>query len=369
MCGLFGFIASDGAPGYADVFSDMGSFATTRGVDASGIVAIEEDTVEATIFKAAKIWDNFWESDAKLSEIVHSAAAVLGHVRAASVGNARQINNAHPFSIGHIKGMHNGTVDTWGLGVPRKVLHGTTDSEMIFAGLAQQPATRSEVIAFLSKLRGSAALVWVDDRRPEYIQFARPGMRPLVFAHDNHGSLWWASEAKWFKQVQDLHDITFEQPTIMPEGSLWEAKINGGIIQIRSRGFFEPIKGLLFSRSKRFPSTASSVSAAKSKYTGSKWGTNTSDWGSAAYERGTDRLVSSRNQTISSLFDDVDEVALGDLLGNGEFAENGEATDEDYTEWLEENDGLGDSASQASDESSSFLDPTEWREIARNYRI
>lgn len=105
-CGLVGFSGSNGN------FFNAGLIRTllwhnsiTRGKHATGIY-----TPSMGIIKDSKEAKDFFKDEVKMNLFEENDSYVLGHVRAATVGNASDPNAAHPWDFGNIVMMHNGTL-------------------------------------------------------------------------------------------------------------------------------------------------------------------------------------------------------------------------------------------------------------------
>lgn len=108
----------------------------------------------------------------KLLEDFQEYYYILGHVRASTVGNTKDMN-AHPFQYGDITLIHNGTVD-------RTLLNTKTDETVDSAHIASYMAEHGELAA-LEKLDGGYSLVWYN-QNDDSLNFARNDRKPMAIA-------------------------------------------------------------------------------------------------------------------------------------------------------------------------------------------
>jgi glucosamine 6-phosphate synthetase-like amidotransferase/phosphosugar isomerase protein len=113
-------------------------------------------------------------------EVPADATQALVHVRDYTKGHPRIEANNHPIRHGSVVGIHNGIVcnDEEILashGFDRAQPEMTVDSEAIFALLEDSDGHAHA----LEECRGSMAIAWMDERRPNVIYVARGVGRPL----------------------------------------------------------------------------------------------------------------------------------------------------------------------------------------------
>lgn len=206
MCGIVGFITNETKKWEIDrsKFLRQGLIIDTlRGDDSTGVFAVGHEE----LYKDDK--SAFWLK--KLGgghEFVECADyyksmydtedyfAAIGHNRAATVGGV-DTSTAHPFQVGPITLVHNGTLtSTFGLPSPMRsiTIKGKSikvDSHAIAYNLAHHDT--EEV---LSKLNGAFALVW-HDARDDTINVIRNSQRPLHMAlSTQQDTLYMMSEAE-----------------------------------------------------------------------------------------------------------------------------------------------------------------------------
>lgn len=201
MCGIVGFITVDAKVGEAD----RGKFLrqsliidTLRGDDSTGVFAVGHDPLYEdgsayyckNTMTGAEFVDSkeYWENMYDTSEY----RCVVGHNRAATVGKVDSAN-AHPFQVGAITIVHNGTLTSANvLPTPMSSLDGVTvDSHAIAHNL-----NLHSVEDVVENLYGAFALVW-HDARDDSINVVRNTKRPLHFALGQSGkTLFFMSEGE-----------------------------------------------------------------------------------------------------------------------------------------------------------------------------
>lgn len=200
MCGLVG-MAGNIMSNEKKMFKDMLIFDQVRGMDSTGIALIKGTAnkngkrfdVDKEVGPPSNLWDWGYSSLFTPRGIVEGwPYAIIGHNRAATTGKVNR-ENAHPFIIGDIVGVHNGSLRAY------KELAGSdeyeVDSQAIFNDIDINGIEHT-----WKSFVGAAALVYWNDK-DETLNFIRNDERPLVFAeNEKKDVLYWASEA-WMIQV------------------------------------------------------------------------------------------------------------------------------------------------------------------------
>ena len=209
MCGIVGWITSERKLHESDrsKFLRQGLIIDTlRGDDSTGAFAVGHEP----LFEGGEAYwakqvgaghaftesTNYWESLYDTQDY----RAMVGHNRAATMGKVNT-SGAHPFSVGPITLVHNGTlrsthvlptpmhqcmVPTGDEGKERKI---EVDSHAIAYNLAHH-----DVADVIGKLRGAFALVW-HDARDDSVNIIRNDERPLHMAMSkNDDTLYFMSE-------------------------------------------------------------------------------------------------------------------------------------------------------------------------------
>ena len=201
MCGIVGFITSETKVGEVAraKFVQQGLIVDTlRGDDSSGVYGVfheslKDDDVHAPYWcKQVADGYQFVNDDAYTKNFfdVSPYRAVVGHNRAATVG-AVDVDGAHPFVVGPITLVHNGTLSrTSNLPTPMHKLDDVTvDSHAIACNLAEH-----SVAEVVESLDGAFTLIW-HDSRDDSLNVIRNSKRPLhLCAAKNQDTIFFASE-------------------------------------------------------------------------------------------------------------------------------------------------------------------------------
>jgi glucosamine 6-phosphate synthetase-like amidotransferase/phosphosugar isomerase protein len=147
-----------------------------RGSDAVGYAYRDESGPSVTVAKQRG------GAGALLGEVSvpREATQLLVHVRDFTKGHPRIESNNHPIRHGSVVGIHNGIIFNdeeifSDHAFTRADAEMTVDSEAIFA-LAEEAEGRA---AAFEECRGSLAVAWLDERRPDTLFLARGTGRPL----------------------------------------------------------------------------------------------------------------------------------------------------------------------------------------------
>jgi hypothetical protein len=230
MCGLFG-IASTGilSTKEKDFFETLGKLSTSRGKDSTGVFQMKlikyptekekeagykfyfhhiKDVCEPTYFFNRKEWKT------TRGETNH---VLMGHNRHATVGEVTKAA-AHPFIISDkenrflLSGMHNGTLADY---VDKGGVH-HSDSHKLYERVAEI-GLKSALEEL--KEKSAYALAYVDNHAQP--TFFRNNKRTLYFAMTkNKGTVVWASEERFIKAAETMHDIGIEGITLMATNQL-----------------------------------------------------------------------------------------------------------------------------------------------------
>ncbi len=242
MCGLFGVVRSPFAddPGRAsDVFVTLGALAEERGTDSAGLALLgdwpglggPDAGGGCRVVKGRGRFSGIWRPEF-LAELDRAPVA-LGHTRWATQGSPVEADNASPMVVpgtaalarpgrasAGVVGTHNGDVDAADLrsryALPPAA--GTTDSEPILQVLAGC-AGPSDAADALAALVGRAALAWVDRDRPTVVHLARAALSPLTVAVDTDHNLYWASNPRWFREVERYTRVELAAAVMLREGT------------------------------------------------------------------------------------------------------------------------------------------------------
>lgn len=205
MCGIVGR-AGNLALSDEKMFKIMLLLDYFRGQDSTGVCSVTKGGYQTTL----KIADDpimlFKDNDYEHTIVGASDAIWIGHNRAATVG-ATSRANAHPFTVGHITGVHNGTLTKAGfVDIAAWIAEEyDTDSQTIFANIAKHG-----VDATIPRLEGAYALVWWDERE-KTLNMIRNDQRPLYTCQSKRGEttlLSWASEWEMIAAAREMSGNT-----------------------------------------------------------------------------------------------------------------------------------------------------------------
>ena len=173
-----------------------------RGWDSTGLAAIKAGKEKEEcpfVFKRALAAQDFVQLRPYLGLLrnMEDYSIVMGHNRAATAARVSD-QNAHPFQVGPVTLVHNGTLHgTHDLDVKTET---QVDSESAAAAIAKYGPEKA-----LPMFKGGYALVW-HDARDGSLNFARNDAKPLVWAFEkNSNTIFWASEAYmlWWLMVRN----------------------------------------------------------------------------------------------------------------------------------------------------------------------
>lgn len=212
MCGIVGVISSEintTSHPYLSFFKQALFADTFRGFDSTGLFCVDYDAKEPEVWKKAFPGPDFLQLEYTKSLLSdhNDYYCVIGHNRAATKGKINHAT-AHPFQIGDITLVHNGTIRN------HMTLKGgnkfTVDSEAICNALNESP-----VEDVISSLDGAFTLIWYD-KSTGGISFIRNKERPLAFGRvKDRDTILLASEAgmlKWLASRNKLELVSIAEP-------------------------------------------------------------------------------------------------------------------------------------------------------------
>lgn len=179
MCGIVGLLS----PNSWDFQKKKKYFTSAlyanalRGMDSTGIFGIPHnpDKESAFLYKRAVQASDFLQMRPveKIMTDIEKYWAVIGHNRAATFGKVNN-QNAHPFHIGNITLVHNGSLSNYSQPLPNFKDY-AVDSEAICASINKIGIEETAPL-----IHGAFALVW-HDKRNNTINLLRNEERPLYF--------------------------------------------------------------------------------------------------------------------------------------------------------------------------------------------
>lgn len=225
MCGLVGIFGNLNYK-HPDIFKDALYINALRGPHSTGVafISIDKPPVVLKEMGPPTVLFSNEEFRPNLNKYM-SLIGFMGHNRWATQG-AVKVENAHPFTHGHITLCHNGTLTRLermrGLTMPYMFFD--TDSETICHALS-----RTSIEEVWYNLYGAAVLVYWDDNEKS-LNFISNGERPFHFitATNKHTknveTIYWASESWMMEACMDRH-LTENQEKLV-EHDMFKPKVN-----------------------------------------------------------------------------------------------------------------------------------------------
>ncbi len=218
MCGIIGGAGRIYKPG-EDMVMQLLMLDTQRGPHSTGLMSVDKIHGQAQTVKCVgtpwdlvevPAFDKLWKRSHKV---------LLGHNRWATRGKITA-RNAHPFTHGHITGVHNGTLRDQKLLTNHKNFE--VDSDNIFHDINANGAEET-----IKTLDGAYCLVWFNGKE-QTINFIRNHERTMYIAKSKDGfSMYWASE-QWMLNVAAMKSrVDIEPPYLLPINLLTSFKVTG----------------------------------------------------------------------------------------------------------------------------------------------
>lgn len=190
MCGIVS-IVGDITVKEENIFKDMLQMDVIRGKDSTGVISVnvtgKVDTVKA-LGSPQELMDM-----RKFDTLMRGKhTALIGHNRAATIGGVTK-NNAHPFQLEHITGVHNGTLRNKYL-LP-DAADFEVDSENLYHAISLNGLKET-----IGKVNGAYTLAYVDSKE-NTVNFLRNDERPLWFASSTTTKTQIFASERWMIQA------------------------------------------------------------------------------------------------------------------------------------------------------------------------
>lgn len=243
MCGLVGAagVLNDK---HRAVFKKLLQLDTIRGPHSTGVATVRNKQVfiDKCLGTPWEFADTF-KQRFTIGKPNHGCDVLIGHNRYATMG-AISAENAHPFNIGNITGVHNGTLDSRShQDMLDDGLQFDVDSECVIHNI-----DKNGIKDTYSKLAGAWSLVWWDEGTNK-LNFIRNADRPMYIVRTvDRKTMFWASE-KWMLDVacnaygvdyigQFVGDPEVEQTDL---NVLYEFDVLGGKIKYKKHKAYKEV--------------------------------------------------------------------------------------------------------------------------------
>ena len=210
----------------------LGILSQFRGTDSTGVIVghnikgerrkhikLRKDVGNSSNFLSSKVYEDITKPI--------ETFMVVGHTRFATSGVVN-INNAHPFRVGNIFGVHNGTIPKHQ--VPYDQREFDSDSQVFFRDLQANGIDKAVENAGLT---AALAVVYIDIDA-NTLNFYRNNKRPLFFMMSKRGdAVFWASEAQFLDFAERRSSQLFTEAEEVKVDTLHTVKI--GSMDLTSR--------------------------------------------------------------------------------------------------------------------------------------
>ncbi len=232
MCGIAGFCLNPKEHkrvSVGDLAGQMLLDIEHRGQHATGSAWIDSATGVRTIKKAPMPASAFVR---RAKDLCNNAQTAILHTRWATQGSPKDNNNNHPIPRGKIVLTHNGHIaNDDALFKQLKVKrHGQVDSEAVTALLAFSNSHPTEA---LTEVKGTAALAWLEQDKPNILHLARVNSSPLWIGMTYSGSLVYGSTEDTIENASIIIGCDLDWKYSASEGEYFKVQ-DGKIVEYES---------------------------------------------------------------------------------------------------------------------------------------
>lgn len=198
MCGLFGFhTTSRLSHNEREALVTLGFISSRRGTDSTGVSCLYREKGKDYYIIAKDVMSSPEFLSSKKAECVYNTDnfSMIGHCRAATIGEVT-IDNAHPFHVGDIVGMHNGTIPSLREGAK-------TDSYELFSRISK--SSLEEAIQSINGQKAFALTYY--NLKDVTLNITRNMDRTLFYVYTKGAVMYYASEKEMLNFALLRHNI------------------------------------------------------------------------------------------------------------------------------------------------------------------
>lgn len=217
MCGIVGMAGNLTYP-KEKAFRTLLILDSLRGEDSTGIAVVHKTHTEPDVVKSVGNPFELFDTKAYDNAMRGANRVLIGHNRFATTGSVNK-KNAHPFTIGSITGVHNGTLSN------KTSLHDgykfDVDSQALYNHINEKGLHDA-----IKTAGGAWALVWWDSKAST-LNFLRNKERTLYMCYEEGGdTVYWASEDWMLHVALTRNNIKFTKPFLLDEDTHFKVTVD-----------------------------------------------------------------------------------------------------------------------------------------------